>query len=74
MLTLSLSFTGVFLVTCLLLGFDLHTAFLILICVMMIIVDMFGVMYLWHIELNAISVVNIVMVKRKTLDIFLKDR
>ena len=29
----------------------------------MIIVDMFGVMYLWHIELNAISVVNIIMVR-----------
>ena len=29
----------------------------------MIIVVMFGVMYLWHIELNAISVVNIIMVR-----------
>jgi len=29
---------------------------------MMIIADMFGVMFLWHIELNAISVVNIIMV------------
>jgi hypothetical protein len=28
----------------------------------MIITDMFGVMYLWHIELNAISVVNLIMV------------
>jgi hypothetical protein len=28
----------------------------------MIIIDMLGVMFLWHIELNAISVVNIVMV------------
>jgi hypothetical protein len=28
----------------------------------MIITDMFGVMFLWHIELNAISVVNIIMV------------
>ena len=57
------SFTGVFLVTCVLLGFDFHTAFLILLCVFMIIIDMFGVMYLWHIELNAVSVVNIVMVR-----------
>ncbi|CAF0998298.1 unnamed protein product [Adineta ricciae] len=55
------SFTAVFLVTCILLGFDFHTAFLILLCVFMIIIDMFGVMYLWHIELNAVSVVNIVM-------------
>jgi Niemann-Pick C1 protein len=60
---LSLSFTAVFLVTCILLGFDFHTAFLIILCVFMIIIDMFGVMYLWHIELNAVSVVNIIMVK-----------
>ncbi len=52
-----------FLVTCILLGFDIHTSFLIILCIFMIIIDMFGVMYLWHIELNAISVVNIVMVK-----------
>jgi len=33
----------------------------------MIITDMFGVMYLWNIQLNAISVVNIVMVSFKTI-------
>ena len=60
---LSLSFLAVFLITCILLGFDIHTSILILICIFMIIIDMFGVMYLWNIELNAISVVNIVMVK-----------
>jgi hypothetical protein len=38
---------------------------------------MFGVMYLWHIELNAISVVNIVMVsfenirKKEMIQVFL---
>ncbi|CAF4637357.1 unnamed protein product, partial [Rotaria socialis] len=58
---LSVSFAAVFLVTCILLGFDIHTSFIIILCVFMIIIDMFGVMYLWHIELNAISVVNIVM-------------
>ncbi|CAF4224777.1 unnamed protein product, partial [Rotaria sp. Silwood2] len=58
---LSLSFAAVFLVTFILLGFDFHTSFLIILCVFMIIIDMFGVMYLWHIELNAVSVVNIVM-------------
>ncbi|CAF1029966.1 unnamed protein product [Rotaria sordida] len=58
---LSISFGAVFLVTFILLGFDIHTSFLILLCVFMIVIDMFGVMYLWHIELNAISVVNIVM-------------
>ena len=62
-MNLTYSFTAVFIVTCILLGFDIHTAFLIILCVFMIITDMFGVMYLWHIELNAISVVNIVMVR-----------
>ncbi|CAF1388802.1 unnamed protein product [Adineta ricciae] len=60
-INLSSSFVAVFLVTCILLGFDIHTSFLIILCVFMIVIDMFGVMYLWHIELNAISVVNIVM-------------
>ena len=60
---LSLSFCAVFLVTCILLGFDFHTSFLIILCVFMIITDMFGVMYLWGIELNAVSVVNIIMVR-----------
>lgn len=59
---LSLSLAAVFLVTCVLLGFDLHTSFLIILCVSMIIIDMLGVMYIWHIELNAVTVVNIVMV------------
>ena len=62
MLNLGLSFAAVFLVTCILLGFDIHTSFLILVCIFMITMNMFGVMYVWHIELNAISVVNIVMV------------
>ncbi|CAF0977101.1 unnamed protein product [Rotaria sordida] len=60
-INLSLSFTAVFIVTCILLGFDFHTSFLILLCVFMIIIDMFGVMFLWNIELNAVSVVNIIM-------------
>ena len=60
---LALSFTAVFIVTCVLLGFDFHTSFLIILCVFMIISDMFGVMYLWNIQLNAISVVNIIMVR-----------
>ena len=60
---LSLSFAAVFLVTCILLGFDIHTSFLIILCVSMIIIDMLGVMYVWNIQLNAITVVNIVMVR-----------
>ena len=64
---LTLSFTAVFIVTCLLLGFDFHTSFLIILCVFMIITHMFGVMYLWHIELNAISAVNIIMVSFKNI-------
>jgi hypothetical protein len=63
LVNLALSFSAVFIVTCILLGFDFHTSFLIILCVFMIISDMFGVMYLWNIQLNAISVVNIIMVR-----------
>lgn len=59
---MSLSLAAVFLVTSILLGFDFHTSLLIILCVAMIIVDMLGVMYVWQIELNAVTVVNIVMV------------
>jgi hypothetical protein len=39
----------------------------------MIVTDMFGVMYVWHIELNAISAVNIIMVGLKNQICFEKQ-
>ena len=59
---LSLSIAATFLVIFILLGFDLWSALMILVPVLMIMLSMFGVMYLWSIPLNALSVVNLVMV------------
>ena len=44
-----------------LLGFDFISAFLVVVTISMITLDMFGVMYLWSIPLNAVSLVNLVM-------------
>ncbi|KAJ8322225.1 hypothetical protein KUTeg_000696 [Tegillarca granosa] len=58
---LSICVAAVFLVTFFLLGFDLYSAFMILITITMIITDMVGMMVLWDISLNAVSLVNLVM-------------
>jgi len=55
------SLGAIFLITFFLLGFDLYSAVLILFTIAMILVDMFGLMYLWNISLNAVSLVNLVM-------------
>ena len=62
LVSLSISITAVFLVTFVLLGLDIHSAVVVLITIVMILVDMFGLMYLWDITLNAVSLVNLVMV------------
>ncbi|XP_060557869.1 NPC intracellular cholesterol transporter 1-like [Ruditapes philippinarum] len=52
---------AIFVATFILLGFDLVTAIVVFITIMMIIVDIMGMMYLWDITLNALSLVNLVM-------------
>ena len=59
---LGVSLAGVFFVSAILLGWDFYTAFLICITISMIIINMFGAMNLFNIELNAISLVNLVIV------------
>uniref|UniRef100_A0A4W3HYR2 NPC1 like intracellular cholesterol transporter 1 n=1 Tax=Callorhinchus milii TaxID=7868 RepID=A0A4W3HYR2_CALMI len=49
-----------FLVCCLLLGMDLRSGFLNLVTIIMIIVDTVGVMTLWSIDYNAVSLINLV--------------
>ncbi len=61
-INLTLGVMAIFLVTFVLLGFDLWSALIVIICVVMIINSMLGMMYLWSIPLNAISLVNLVMV------------
>lgn len=60
--SLALSAAGVFLVTFILLGLDIQSALIILVTIFMIIADVFGLMYWWNISLNAVSLINLVMV------------
>jgi len=59
---LGISLGAVFIVTFILLGFDLWSAVIILVTISMIIASMMGFMQLWDITLNAISLVNLIMV------------
>ncbi|XP_057713324.1 NPC intracellular cholesterol transporter 1 [Corythoichthys intestinalis] len=58
---LSVSLGAIFVVTTILLGFELWSAVLVCATIAMILVNMFGVMWLWNISLNAVSLVNLVM-------------
>ncbi|XP_069548356.1 NPC intracellular cholesterol transporter 1 [Brachyistius frenatus] len=60
-LNLGVSLAAVFVVTTVLLGFELWSAMMVSITIGMILVNMFGVMWLWNISLNAVSLVNLVM-------------
>ncbi|KAL6468249.1 hypothetical protein MHYP_G00239260 [Metynnis hypsauchen] len=60
-LNLCMSLVAVFVVTTVLLGFELWSAVLVSLTIAMILVNMFGVMWLWGISLNAVSLVNLVM-------------
>ncbi len=53
---------AIFVCTFILLSFDLFTSLIVTIVVAIVIIDMVGVMFLWNIELNAISLVNLVIV------------
>lgn len=59
---LSVSLGAIFLVTLVLLGCELWSAVIMCATIAMILVNMFGVMWLWGISLNAVSLVNLVMV------------
>ncbi|XP_067887182.1 NPC intracellular cholesterol transporter 1 isoform X2 [Heterodontus francisci] len=56
-----MSLGAVFIVTTILLGCEVWSAVIMCITISMIITNMFGVMWLWNISLNAISLVNLVM-------------
>ncbi|XP_063075415.1 NPC intracellular cholesterol transporter 1 [Engraulis encrasicolus] len=60
-LNLCASLAAIFVVTSVLLGFQFWSAFLVSLTIAMILVNMFGVMWLWGISLNAVSLVNLVM-------------
>ncbi|XP_068202100.1 NPC intracellular cholesterol transporter 1-like [Palaemon carinicauda] len=58
--SLAISIGSVFAVM-LILTFDLTSSLIILLTICMITADMMGMMYLWNIDLNAVSLVNLVM-------------
>lgn len=62
-LNLGASLASIFVVTTVLLGFELWSAVIVSVTIAMILVNMFGVMWLWSISLNAVSLVNLVMVR-----------
>ena len=59
---LILTLIAIFICTFVLLSFDLFTALIVTGLIAIIIIDMVGIMFLWNIELNAISLVNLVIV------------
>ena len=59
--SLSQALCVIFVVTVFLTGLSLFSAAMVLLTVLMIIVNIGGLMYWWNIELNAVSLVNLVM-------------
>jgi Niemann-Pick C1 protein len=59
---LSVCILVIFIVTAILLGLDFYTSAIITLTITMIVFNLFGAMYLLNIELNAVSLVNLVMV------------
>lgn len=60
--SLGLSLLAAFIVSCLLNGFEIMTSFIVIGTVLMIIINIANVMYWWNISLNAISLLNLVVV------------
>ncbi|XP_058412786.1 NPC intracellular cholesterol transporter 1 isoform X4 [Diceros bicornis minor] len=60
-LNLGVSLGAILLVTMVLLGCELWSAVIMCVTIAMILINMFGVMWLWGISLNAVSLVNLVM-------------
>lgn len=60
--SLGLSLTTIFLATFFLTGFDVISSALVLGTVTLIVINMGGLMWMWNISLNAVSLVNLVVV------------
>jgi Niemann-Pick C1 protein len=63
MFSLGVSLAAIFVVTFLLMGLDIFSSIVVIITITMIVVNIGGLMYWWHITLNAVSLVNLVMVR-----------
>lgn len=61
LLSLTFSLITTFFVLFVLLGFDFTSAFIIIITIICIVVNLMGLMFWWNISLNSVSLVNLVM-------------
>lgn len=59
--SMGISILAIFVVTFLLMGFDIHSSIVVVITITMIVINIGGLMYWWSISLNAVSLVNLVM-------------
>jgi len=59
--SLGISLAAIFIVTFVLMGFDFVSSAINLFIIVLILVNLGGLMYWWHITLNAVSLVNLVM-------------
>lgn len=59
--SISISLLAIFLVTFMLMGLDIFSSIVVVVTITMIVVNIAGLMYWWHITLNAVSLVNLVM-------------
>lgn len=67
MFSLGISLAIVFTISFILTGLDFIAAVVILLMVTLILINMCGLMWLWNITLNAISLVNLVVVSSKLI-------
>lgn len=59
--SLGISVASIFVVTFLLLGLDIVAASIIIVVIIMIVVDLMGIMYWWNIQLNGVTLMNLVV-------------
>ncbi|KOX79311.1 Niemann-Pick C1 protein [Melipona quadrifasciata] len=59
--SIGISLIAIFVVTFLLMGLDIFSSVIVVTTITMIVVNIGGLMYWWHITLNAVSLVNLVM-------------
>ncbi|KAF7992770.1 hypothetical protein HCN44_005114 [Aphidius gifuensis] len=59
--SIGISILAIFITTFLLMGFDVLSSLIVVGTISMILIDIGGLMYWWNIELNAVSLVNLVM-------------
>lgn len=58
---LGISVIAIFFITLFMMGFDVSSSLIIMVMVVLILTNMGGLMYMWGISLNAISLVNLIV-------------